>query len=177
MGTQLLTLVRHGKSSWQTAGQSDHERPLNDRGRKDSPAMAKRLADRGCVPDLVLCSSATRTQETARYLIDGLGLGENNILTSADLYLASPAMLLTELQRLAAGCAHAMIIAHNPGLEDLSALLSSDCITPMPTLGIRHFAYESDKDLRRCLENQGNVQDPSQGNRVEFLFEDYPKKR
>jgi len=163
MGKQLLTLVRHGKSSWQTAGQSDHDRPLNERGSGDAPVMARRLVDRGCIPDLILCSSAVRTQQTAALLMSGLGLDKESIQFHDELYLASPATILSAVQSLGIDYAHTMIIAHNPGLEDLSAQLCDQCSAPMPTLGIRHFSYASGTDLT------------GQSPEVEFLFEDYPK--
>jgi len=160
----LLTLVRHGKSSWQAAGQSDRDRPLNKRGTADAPVMAKRLADRDCIPELILCSSAVRTQQTAALLMSGLGLDKESIQFHDELYLASPATLLSAVQSLANDCAHVMIIAHNPGLEDLSAQLSDQCNACMPTLGIRHFSYASGTDLTERL------------NKVQLVFEDYPDK-
>jgi hypothetical protein len=40
---KTLILVRHAKSSWDEIGLPDSERPLNERGKKDAPEMAKRL--------------------------------------------------------------------------------------------------------------------------------------
>ena len=93
MGKQLLTLVRHGKSSWQTAGQTDFDRPLNDRGRADAPVMASRLVNGGYIPDLILCSSAVRTQQTAALLAEGMNLSLDRILPYKELYLAAPPTL------------------------------------------------------------------------------------
>lgn len=195
MGKQLLTLVRHGKSSWQTAGQTDFDRPLNDRGLADTPVMASRLAQAGCIPDLILCSSAVRTQQTAALLAEGIGLSLDKILHYDELYLAAPPTLLLALQAATAEYDHIMIIAHNPGLEDLSALLSSQCNSAMPTLGIRHFSFDAGSDPISWISG---LQDNSESNpdlqnldtlesqtasgpesvaaaRVELVFEDYPK--
>jgi len=38
-----LILIRHAKSDWSTASLGDLDRPLNERGKKDAPQMAKRL--------------------------------------------------------------------------------------------------------------------------------------
>ncbi len=43
MKTRSLLIVRHAKSSWDDLSQKDFDRPLNDRGKKDAPAMAKRI--------------------------------------------------------------------------------------------------------------------------------------
>lgn len=63
-----LLLVRHAKSSWANSGQSDFDRPLNERGHKDAPMMAKRIMDRGIHIDLVISSNAVRALTTAHYL-------------------------------------------------------------------------------------------------------------
>ena len=59
-----LILIRHAKSSWANPGQGDHARPLNPRGRRAATAIGGWLADKGYVPDLILCSDAQRTRET-----------------------------------------------------------------------------------------------------------------
>lgn len=156
--------------------------------------MAQRLAERGCIPDRILCSSAVRTQETAHYFSEHWGLADDAIVTCADLYLASPTSLLSVLQQLGTDSSHTMIIAHNPGLEDLSALLSPACVSPMPTLGIRHFQYRADMNISRVAANQDSstgtsfgstdsssdsqndpAGEPEGGTGIAFLFEDYPK--
>jgi phosphohistidine phosphatase len=60
---RTLIVVRHAKSDWD-AGAPDHERPLNARGRREAPELGRRLAAAGLRPDLVVCSDATRAQQT-----------------------------------------------------------------------------------------------------------------
>ncbi|MBN9170688.1 MAG: histidine phosphatase family protein [Microbacterium sp.] len=55
-----LALVRHAKSDWSDDGIADHDRPLNARGERDAPAMARRLAVTGFAPDVIVSSTATR---------------------------------------------------------------------------------------------------------------------
>jgi len=176
MENRLLTLVRHAKSSWNTPGQQDHERPLNERGMRDAPVMAQRLLDKGCIPDLILCSSAVRTQQTAQYFVDAFGLNDNQLWIEPKLYLCSPETILTEVSVAEDGHKHIMVIAHNPGLEQLSALLSEECQQAMPTLGIRHFACKSLSNIAlhaassRPTEPGDNFAIP-----VQLLFQDTPK--
>ncbi|NJK89227.1 MAG: hypothetical protein HC923_07355 [Myxococcales bacterium] len=61
-----LVLLRHAKSSWESDATSDHERPLNERGRLEAPLIGARLVEKGVVPDLVLCSDAIRALDTWR---------------------------------------------------------------------------------------------------------------
>ncbi len=44
---KTLLLIRHAKSSWDDPELTDYERPLNERGKKDAPAMAEKLYERG----------------------------------------------------------------------------------------------------------------------------------
>ena len=60
-----LALVRHAKSDWGDPSLDDHDRPLNDRGMRDAPRMARRLAETGFRPDVILSSTALRARTTA----------------------------------------------------------------------------------------------------------------
>ena len=62
--TRRLIVMRHAKSSWNSPAHSDHERPLNGRGRRDAPKIGAALVERGWTPELVLSSDAQRTRET-----------------------------------------------------------------------------------------------------------------
>ncbi|MGQ0675592.1 MAG: SixA phosphatase family protein, partial [Rhodospirillales bacterium] len=57
-----IYLFRHGKSSWNRPGREDRERDLNARGRAAAERMGRWCAANGVVPDLVLCSTATRAR-------------------------------------------------------------------------------------------------------------------
>lgn len=173
MQNRLLTLVRHAKSSWKTEGQLDHDRPLNDRGNRDAPIMAERLVKRDCIPDLILCSSAKRTQETAAYFTEAFGFSEDKLWVSKSLYLCTPETMLEQLAIAESGLRHIMIIAHNPGLEQLSYRLSAACNPSMPTLGIRHFACSSLNPLPMANRSQGNASKTDAT--IELMFEDFPK--
>ena len=56
-----LMLLRHAKSSWAETGQTDLDRPLNERGKRAAAAMGRYMASNGLVPQRVLCSPARRT--------------------------------------------------------------------------------------------------------------------
>ena len=63
---KTLLVLRHAKSSWKNSQMSDHERPLNKRGRRDAPRMGRLLGEEGLVPDLIVSSTAERALETAQ---------------------------------------------------------------------------------------------------------------
>jgi len=64
MSRQII-FGRHAKSSWADPGQPDFDRPLNERGKKDSPLMAQRLSNAGVTPQAILASAAVRARQTA----------------------------------------------------------------------------------------------------------------
>ena len=118
-----IILLRHAKSSWKHAGLSDHERPLNKRGRNAAPVIGDWLNRNGHTPDVILCSTAIRTQDT----VERLGLStdlDSALMLQSALYHAAPDDLLTALKALEDTHQSAMIVAHEPGLSSFSGMLA-----------------------------------------------------
>ena len=120
-----LFLLRHAKSSWQTDGQEDFDRPLNERGRTSAREIGAFMLRQGIAPDLVLCSTACRTRETLALILPFLR-GEATVRLEDRFYLASAAKLSKILERLDNAARQVMIVAHNPGIQDLALALSAD---------------------------------------------------
>ncbi|MBI1415623.1 MAG: histidine phosphatase family protein [Limimaricola sp.] len=123
--TLRLILTRHAKSSWATPGQEDHARPLAPRGRAAATAIGHWLAVQRYLPDLVLCSSAVRTQQTLSLILPGLPR-QPVISARAALYHASPSQLREIIRRETAPCL--MLVGHNPGI----GLLAAGLVTTPP---------------------------------------------
>ncbi|MHC4992311.1 MAG: SixA phosphatase family protein, partial [Planctomycetota bacterium] len=81
---KTLLLLRHAKSSHAVPG-PDHDRPLNERGERDAPRMGQLLAEMDLLPDVIVCSTATRARSTAELLIQASGY-EGAVQFSEDLY-------------------------------------------------------------------------------------------
>ncbi len=118
-----LTLIRHAKSSWDDAHLSDHARGLNERGRRNALRMGETLDARNIKFDLVLCSSATRARETLALLRKQLEIEDDAVNYLNDLYCASAPTLIELIQKVDNDKNNIAIVAHNPGLEDLAAML------------------------------------------------------
>ncbi|NYS24529.1 histidine phosphatase family protein [Rhodobacteraceae bacterium 2376] len=118
--TLRLILTRHAKSDWKDPLATDHQRSLNDRGRRAAPQIGKWLAGNGHVPALALVSDARRTRETWELLSPALPQPVPMHSLSA-LYAASPQAILRCLA--ATGESNVMVIAHNPGIGALAASL------------------------------------------------------
>ena len=119
--TKRLILIRHAKSSWDDTTLDDHDRPLNDRGRRQATALGQWLDSRGYVPEAVLCSSAVRTQETC-----ALALAAMQATPPVDLqkglYHAGPDAMLAALRQ--AGGDTVMLVGHNPGCAAFASMLA-----------------------------------------------------
>ena len=116
-----LILFRHAHAESATAGQDDIARPLSATGLAEARAAGDWLREHGLRPDRVLCSTAARTRETLAALGD-IGAGE--IYEDASIYEASPGTLasLADANRDAE---RLLLVGHNPGLEQLAALMHS----------------------------------------------------
>jgi phosphohistidine phosphatase len=138
---KTLTLVRHAKSSRDDPGLPDRDRPLNDRGRHDAPAMGQRLAGRGAKPELVVASPALRALTTAQLVADGLGLARGKIVVDERLYASSAGRLLEVVRALDARLERVMLVGHNPEFTELAHRLSNS-IEDMPTCAVAEFRFD-----------------------------------
>ena len=118
-----LHLLRHAKSSY-PEGVDDSERPLTRRGREAARRVAESLPAALGALDLVLCSTALRTRETAELALAGFA-APPRILYEDGLYLAGRAVLLRRLRGLDESLGAVLVIGHNPGLHELALALAS----------------------------------------------------
>lgn len=134
-----LILTRHAKSDWGDPTVADHDRPLNDRGRRDAPVMARRLAESGTAIERIISSTALRARTTAAAFGKALEL---EVELDHELYLASGHTLLQKAAE--AEAASVMLVAHNPGITDLAWNLSGGGIEHMPTCAVARFVWHAD---------------------------------
>ena len=122
-----LIVMRHAKSSWADEGQPDHERPLNERGMRDAPRVARRIGELGWQPQLLLSSDARRTRETSRLM---LSLWEDGIEATflPSLYLAGPETLRTAISDVSDEVEVLLVMGHNPGWEQVVQRLSREYV-------------------------------------------------
>lgn len=140
-----LTLVRHAKSDWSLPGQQDWDRPLNKRGQRDAPEMARRLRARKLKPDLVLSSPAVRALSTAAIMARELKVPATQVRQDERLYLASPADMLAVIRELGGAASHLMVFGHNPGITEFANRLSAgDHIDNLPTSGVFTATFDID---------------------------------
>ena len=160
-----ITLLRHAKSSWDSPGVDDFDRPLNARGKRDAPDMGQRLKARGVRPSLILSSTANRAITTARTIAREIGYPTEFIQTEQELYLAWPDKILDILIREGTQFNDVMVVGHNPGLTELTNNISSARIDNLPTCGA--FAIDAEIDAWADLPNNPGT----------LAWFDYPKNK
>ena len=131
-----LYLLRHAKSSWEDPQLNDLERPLNQRGRRDSPVMSARLADYFAQHALsvqkVLSSPALRAQHYAKDLAKALAV---SLEINEQLYTFTYATLCHALSQLPNTLNGVVVVAHNPAVTDFVNQFGADQIGNLPTSG------------------------------------------
>lgn len=118
-----LYLLRHAKSAWDDPSLRDRDRPLAPRGRKAAKRIGGWARKHDVRPQLVVCSSALRAQQTLAGVLPGLG--EPTVWVEVTLYGAGAETLLARVRALPGEVDDAMLLGHNPGLHELLLLLAA----------------------------------------------------
>jgi phosphohistidine phosphatase len=161
---KTLLIVRHAKSSWDNADTSDIDRPLNDRGKRDAPAMAQRIIKTGLAIDRFVSSPAKRARQTAEYFVQAYGKKDKDIHFLPELYHASTATFKEVVGKLDDNDSIVALFSHNPGITAFVNLLTDTIrVDNMPTCAV--FAVKASTE---------HWPDFFAAQR-ELLFFDYPK--
>lgn len=162
---KTLYIVRHAKSSWGDSSQQDWERPLNERGLRVAPEMARRLKARDVTLDRLVTSFAVRAKTTAEIFMAGLELSEAVLAVDEGLYGASAQDWLRTIQQLDEAWQTVMMVGHNPSITELIQFLGRTDIANVPTCGVLEVRYEGGF--------WGNFGDQSKDLQIGF---DYPNR-
>jgi phosphohistidine phosphatase len=115
---KTLHLLRHAKSDWSDTSLTDHDRPLNKRGKRARKQVAAHVADWNV--DLIVCSTAKRARQTAKPVIAALGC---RVEYEPLIYLASFEDLFKVVRALAGADERVMLVGHNPSIEEFTERL------------------------------------------------------
>jgi phosphohistidine phosphatase len=131
-----ITLIRHAKSSWDHPGLADHDRPLNNRGRRDAPFMAQLMAGRGWQPAALVSSPAVRARTTAAFFAEALGRPAESLVIEPAIYEASLSTMLELIRGLNPAWSSVALFGHNPTFTSLANQFTREWIDNVPTCGI-----------------------------------------
>lgn len=116
-------LLRHAKSSWEDPAAADHDRPLAPRGERAAVLVRDWLARSDVRPETALCSTARRAVMTLQAIAPALGDTETSF--EEGLYHADAPRLIGRLRDLPDPVRTALLVGHNPGLQDLALVLAA----------------------------------------------------
>ena len=89
--------------------------------------MAGWIREQGIAPELVICSTAARTRQTLELVAEGFPAEQPpRAVFEAGVYGASAAGLLAILREVASGEGSAMLVGHQPAIQDLALLLVAE---------------------------------------------------
>ncbi|MEO6675279.1 MAG: histidine phosphatase family protein [Ginsengibacter sp.] len=161
---KTLYITRHAKSSWVDFTKADFDRPLNDRGNRDAPEMAKRLLKRKVNIDAFISSPAKRAKSTCKHFCTAFNVNSEKIIFIDKLYGASVQTFYETIRDLDNKYDQVAIFSHNPGITDfVNTLCENVRVDNMPTCGV--FAVELTIKDWKIFKEKGN----------QYLFFDYPK--
>ena len=117
-----LLLLRHAEAMSVGPDGRDTERPLSLHGEAQASAAGAWLAEHHAAPDAVLCSPARRDQMTADAVGKALRMPQAQFVHA--IYHATPGELLALVENHAPDARQVLLVGHNPGMEELLALLT-----------------------------------------------------
>jgi phosphohistidine phosphatase len=123
-----LFLVRHAKAEL-SVGRDDYARKLTERGRADARRVAKALAGRHFLADVLIHSGAARAKQTAE-IFAAEWQSKVELEQDTRLYDASLTMLLDHTRALADAHKRVGLVGHNPGLGELATALTGSGAKP-----------------------------------------------
>ncbi|MFV2199012.1 SixA phosphatase family protein [Nocardiopsis sp. LOL_012] len=132
--SRTLLLMRHAKAE-PGHGAMDIDRALADRGRRHAEEVGRLLAERGYVPDHVLCSAALRTRQTLDGVLRGMGeaAGRLEVDYSEAAYLAGTDALLEMITYVDPQVRTLLVVGHNPTIARLAAaFVGEDVLVSYP---------------------------------------------
>lgn len=113
-----LYLLRHAKSSWEDSYLEDFHRPLNNRGKNQIKVMKDFISKNKIEPELILCSTASRTILTYNGIFSG-----NETIFMDNLYHATSQEIMDIIKNVDKDINSLLIIGHNPGLNEFASEL------------------------------------------------------
>lgn len=128
-----LILLRHAKSSWDDPALPDFARPLNSRGQRDAPRMARVLRPFLTSVKHMWISPAKRTLETWERMLPHLPERPREVGIQPFLYACSAEELLQALALNWSVANDLLVLGHAPGLPDTVSFLTGSPAPAFPT--------------------------------------------
>lgn len=159
-----LYIVRHAKSSWDTPGLQDIDRPLKGRGVNDAYRTSEWMSEEGNLPQVLISSPATRALHTAMIFARTFNVDFSKIQINDRLYDSDIEDYLRVVRGISDGYASAAIFGHNPTITGFINYFADQRVSHVPTTGVVCLSF--------AVDRWSDLAPPAK-----LLFFDYPKKR
>lgn len=151
-----LLLLRHGKSDWNADFETDHDRPINERGVQAARSVGLLLRGQSAyLPDQILCSTALRTRETLQHVISASEWEAPDVHYLDGLYLAAPTRALRILADRVMGADALLLVGHQPTLSGLLGLVAGGNQAAFPTAALAVVDFDKSDWKAGRLRAQG----------------------
>ena len=138
---KTLLLIRHAKAERAGPDLRDHDRELEQRGRRDASELGRRLRQHAPVPERMISSSALRAAATARLVAGELGLVAEALVEDQRLYASTLSKLLYVIQELDDSLSCVALVGHNPEMTELAQHFAPG-IPDMETCAAARFDFD-----------------------------------
>ena len=155
-----LYLMRHATSNWPEHISTDFERPLTKEGEDEAWLMADRFKAKNITIDLMLVSSAIRTQATSKFLCDVVDIKQS--IVTKEIYETTHNYLLEMIQKTPDEIESLLLVSHNPSISMLTTILLGTYVDLPPAVVVEiFFDVKSWKDIGRESITHDSIEVPS----------------
>lgn len=162
---RTLLMIRHAKAGWASPLKGDFDRELNEKGKCEAPEIGKNIKEHHLFPDLIISSTAKRTEQTAKRIANEVDYDPEKIRWEEKLYHCIPSVIEEVIEEVNEDVRTLFIVAHNPGITEFVNELCPDfSVDTVPTCGVVGIHFEA-SEWGELLNAEKKV----------FLFE-YPGK-
>lgn len=134
--------MRHAKATSREMKQDDLSRELTSEGIRQSRHMGAWFQEKNIHFDLVVSSSATRAEETAQLVLEGMSGEPPRTITEDTLYEASVRQFLDYINNIEDGYERVLIVGHNPTISYLAEYLTKADIGDMSTGSVAVISFD-----------------------------------
>lgn len=151
---KTLYLMRHAEAASAESRQHDKTRELTQTGVKQSLHIGAWLSENNASFDLIVSSSATRAEQTASLLSEGMKLESTRTVSEDVLYDASVRQLLDYVNNLEDSYNSVLCVTHNPAVSYLAEYLTKAEISSMVACSIAVIRFDI-TTWKHATENSG----------------------
>lgn len=119
-----LLYLRHGKSNTSIEAGTDEARTLLESGRERVKNTARAIREIGLIPDLIICSGATRARQTLEEVSKVFG-DDAEVEYKYTLYRQIESEIVAVINQTANSVKNLMLIGHEPTASEISYYFSN----------------------------------------------------